>query len=378
MKTERTKSGIYFRRGNSESTAYSPYTGSFFAIDPQYNSILRKWLDGGHAEVPREIKTALGVGWTPRSKYNSCPNCHILPDENWGFMNSLDSPLVINWFLTGNCAYECPYCYAQDLMNGRCKEPEANDVKRIAKKILSFDPLAVVLTGGDPLLSPHLQYATELLHERTGVIVDTSGFQMNDKHIESFRNHRVFVRISLDSELVKTSGRLRPMKHDHNEDTGDVAIQAISKCLSSGVNLGVQTVVTSKNFGDFLSLENKLQKIGVCNWRLMLLAHTANKSEVERKLHLSKDHNKRFRKNIYPKLKSLSDECKDAAMSVQLTENNVPNAVILVSPDGIFYTESTAGNGKRVIDLSNKTKPSESALVTTVDMHAHARRYLHE
>ena len=378
MRTERTESGIYFRRGESGSAAYSPYTGSCFAIDPRCDSVVKEWLESCDGEVPYEIKAALGEGWAPTSRRKGRSNGHILPDDNWGFMNSFDGPLVINWLLTGRCSYECPYCYAQDLMNGHCKEPKASDVERIAKNILSFDPLAVVLTGGDPLLSPHLQYAIELLHRRAGVIVDTSGCQLSDEHIESFRNHRVFVRISLDSELSKDSCLLRPMKHGRGEDTGDIALQAISECLSCKVDLGVQTVVTGKNYCDFESLRDKLQRLGVCNWRIMRLADTKETHAVFQKLKLSIVQDRRFIKIIYPKLKSPSDVCKEGVMSVQLVENDVANAVILVSPDGVFYTESAGGSGKPIIDPSNKTKPRKSTLVTTVDMHAHARRYLHE
>ena len=210
------------------------------------------------------------------------------------------------------------------------------------------------------------------------MIVDTSGFGINDKQIESFRDHRVFVRISLDSELGKKSSELRPMKDRRDTDTGDIALQSIQKCMSHDVNLGVQTVITAVNYGDLESLGIKLHKLGVCYWRIMLLAHTAETDKVFQKLRFTDTNDTRFRKNIYPKLKGLFDSSKDAAVLVQLAENDVPNAVILVSPDGVFYTESATGNGKRVIDPSNRTKPTEAAMRTNVDMYAHARRYLCE
>ncbi len=377
MKTELTRSGIYIRSGKSGSAVYSPYTGSFFVVDPRYDSDVKSWLNCNHVDIPSSIRTSLGIGWASSLDDNSCPTCRILPNEDWGFMNSFDRPLLINWLLTGNCGYDCPYCYAQDLMNGKCREPRAIDVERIAEKILAFDPLAVVLTGGDPLLSPHLRYAIDLLHRKAGVIVDTSGFRITDEHIESFFRNRVFLRISLDAETVTTNVKLRPMKQNSTIDTGGIAIQALSKCLSRDVNLGIQTVLTRENFGDLESLGLKLLKLGVRNWRLMRVAHTAETDSVLRQLQLTVKNDSRFQRNVFPKLLSLTDTDTGRALSVQLSENDVPNAVILVSPDGVFYTEAPAGRGKQEIDPSNKTKPRISALVTNVDMHAHARRYLY-
>jgi len=63
-------------------------------------------------------------------------------------------------------------------------------------------------------------------------------------------------------------------------------------------------------------------------------------------------------------------------MAVQVTYNEVPNSVILVSPNGIFFTESNIRLGKAIIDDRHPKTPSTEAIHSKVNMLAHAERYL--
>ena len=65
---------------------------------------------------------------------------------------------------------------------------------------------------------------------------------------------------------------------------------------------------------------------------------------------------------------------------MQVVHNKTPNAIILVSPDGTFLTESNVGReeggGKVVIDPENPKKPRIKSIFEKIGMHAHAERYL--
>ena len=63
-------------------------------------------------------------------------------------------------------------------------------------------------------------------------------------------------------------------------------------------------------------------------------------------------------------------------MVVQIAPNKTPNAVILVGPDGTFYTESTTAVAKVTLDNENPNRPRLESILSKVNMQAHAERYL--
>ena len=64
------------------------------------------------------------------------------------------------------------------------------------------------------------------------------------------------------------------------------------------------------------------------------------------------------------------------SMVVQIAPNETPNAVILVGPDGTFYTESTTTVAKVILDHENPKRPRLDAIMSKVNMQKHADRYL--
>ena len=66
-------------------------------------------------------------------------------------------------------------------------------------------------------------------------------------------------------------------------------------------------------------------------------------------------------------------------MSVQVSSNQFPNAVILVAPDGTFLTESnleSQDSGKVILDDDLPKAPRLENIRNRVNMFAHTARYL--
>jgi len=65
-------------------------------------------------------------------------------------------------------------------------------------------------------------------------------------------------------------------------------------------------------------------------------------------------------------------------MALKFTENsnNSKNSVILVSPDGEFYTEGINDSGKFLIDKENPRKPSKKSILKFINNSGHLVRYL--
>lgn len=375
-----TKSGLFVRHDDGVGyLVYSPFTGLFFAVQDAEGDSFLDWLNlKDIADPPIEYVKALGPGWKIPLQDAEYPEQHLLPSRAKWKIIAPKAPILINWFLTGNCGLACRYCYAQDLMHDNCKEPTSTDIARIASAILNCSPLAVVLTGGDPLLSPHLESALEHLQGKCGIILDTSGYSLQKKHVDLFCKYNVFVRVSLDSEIPKVNEFVRPLSNKSKGKTkissSEAAIAAINDCLDNGVKVGVQTVVTRYNRSDLEFLGDKLFRLGISNWRLMQVARSSERLEAYNDLRGDEKGRRRYFNHIQKQLRIKHKNWWNQGMAVQLTDNKTPNAVVLVAPDGKFYTESNIQPGKDL--LYDPATEQHCSIFEKVATHAHAERYL--
>jgi len=365
----KTKSGLFIREDkNLGLMVYSPYTGLFFCCVEEEKEMkhLLFWLNGKTKEpLSDKYLQSIGAGWCyPRDKVRH-HGTYVLSTKNEGIQRWPEKPLLVNWIITGQCNYHCIYCYAQDLMHQHQKEPEKGLVLQTAENILSYSPLAVVLTGGEPLCSPNLDVVIKTLHNKTGIIIDTNGSLVSKNHVDLFKKYNIFVRVSLDSEQPRKNQILRPSRNEKN--TLEKALHCIKLCNDADVPVGVQTVITRKNMSDVISIRDTLHRIGgVKIWRLLLLTeHSAFPSYKQ-----WKPNEKRFYQKIAKEVKSGSDN----TMSIQIVHSNAPDAVILVSQNGHFMTEKEGG--KIPIDKNSSYKPSLQSFKDVIDRAAHLNRYL--
>ena len=225
------------------------------------------------------------------------------------------------------------------------------------------------MTGGDPLCCPNIKIAIQALHNKAGIIVDTNGFLVTEEHLKLFKKYGVFVRVSIDSERPQVNQELRPSKNrDHC--TLAAALKCVDLCLAQNIPVGIQTVITNKNLSDIASLFPKLIRLGVRGWRLLYLAKHSEFSDYES----YKPNGKRFYRNIRDSLRVKSTGGSDEVMWVQVLHNSEPDAVILVSPEGHFYTEQEGG--KVILDENSPSKPSLDSIKDTINRSAHLDRYL--
>jgi MoaA/NifB/PqqE/SkfB family radical SAM enzyme len=380
----KTKSGLFVRKDASGLLVYSPYSGLFFACHDNDSKAVFQWLQKKKIKAPSvEYEKALGAGWAIANDDSFYPTPHLLPNaKEWSIVSPPQYPIVINWLLTGLCPLKCRYCYAEDMMRGKSKEPSSIDIEKIAESILAYKPLAVVLTGGDPLYSSNLVKAIQLLHGKTGLIIDSSAFSFNTSILNILKKHDIFVRISLDSESPRVNNELRPLYLSHKSNNKPKceslapAVNAICQCVDKGIKVAVQTVATKKNYADFVALGDKLYKLGVNGWRILMIVPSAG-SDQRYYTSIDTANSKRLYdyiiNNIYTNYASLWKH----RMSVQVIPNRVLNSVILVSPDGTFYTESNVrSNGKVIIDNNARKNPSLSQIHKKVNAYAHIERYL--
>ncbi len=372
-----TDSGLFIRAEEEMGLlVYSPYSGLIFLVHPEDAQSTFSWLKRESDKPPSDpILNALGVGWDGNVSDGKFGATHYLGDRWDRFPFTTNFPILINWFLTGKCPLACKYCDASDLMWDERPEPTADDVKRIAGSILSYNPLAVVLTGGEPLLSPYLEECIGLLHGRTGIIVDTNGIYLDRHHIRLFKRYQVVVRISIDSPLPAYNDKIRcfskngaPSIDRRKASSLGSALQALCLCLEEGVPVSVQTVAVKKTINDLPTFGDRLYKLGIRSWRVHLVLLSKQKAHLRKSLEVTP----RSRHNTLSKLLRNRWQCMD----FQVLDDISRNSVVIVSTDGLFITESNAGTGKIVIDQRNPKAPAFETIFRAVSQDAHARRYL--
>jgi MoaA/NifB/PqqE/SkfB family radical SAM enzyme len=392
--THATCSGVFLRMDPGFGLlAHSPYTGLTYAIDVSDADAVSQWLNNKSSEPPADhYQYTLGAGWAVSLEKSRQHIPQLLPNrDSWSTLPTLHQPILINWLITGRCPLACRYCYAEDLMRDETLEPKSVDIERIVESILSLNPLVVVVTGGDPLFSGHLAEAVHLLSGKVGIVVDTSGYTFTPKHLELFKQHRVSVRISLDSERPKVNQAQRPLHPQYRKlaklgvPTAVAAMNTLCQCLDAGLCVTVQTVATKKNANDLVTLGDKLYRLGVKSWRIFKVAPSKKSYDGYIKLvgTVTDSGKKVAGKKARGPYEFAFRNVMDAflyrwhrSMAIQIVPNEAPNAVILVGPDGTFYTESNTTVAKVILDDENPKRPKPDAILNKVDMQAHARRYL--
>lgn len=386
IRVRQTRSGVMIRYDPGIGLlVYSPFTGLVFAVHDRDVPLVTSWLDGELQTPPSpEYANALGPGWFISHDHAQYPVPHLLPpsEDLWPTLLEPKRPIVINWFVTGMCPLACRYCYAEDLMRNRDREPKDGDIERIAESILCYRPLAVVLTGGDPLSSDHLAEAIRLLHGRTGIIVDTCAHGFNDKLVSLFRKYNVAVRISFDSERPTSNDAQRVFHRQFRMPSASQpytlypAVDALCACLDANLTVCVQSVATKVTANDLPVLGDKLFRLGVRAWRVFKVQPSESRWNEYKELIGSERKQKKLYPHIFDKLVRRYRNRWSRKMALQITHDETRNAVILVTPDGVFHTESNIRPAKVIIDEGNPFRPRLHLLYAKVNMLAHAERYL--
>jgi MoaA/NifB/PqqE/SkfB family radical SAM enzyme len=375
-----TKKGVFVKRWKDfGAIVYSPFTGLFFCIAEKFVDDTVSFLNGGKDVLPLEISRNFKKAST---KLEPFVINHWLPSKNdFTIYKGLpEEPILINWLISETCNFNCKYCYAADVMQANHERKETIEV---ASHILRYSPLAVVLSGGEPLLFPKLDEALNALGGKTGIIIDTNGYIYKEELIPLLKKYNAFVRISLDSANPKKNNITRPLKHSHQtaSESLNIIFNNIVSYIKQDIQVSIQTVVSSINKNDLEDIYKVLPKLGANGWRLFLTVKPNNDENIKGYNEVMLSGKSKTIEDavidVRSKMQKFSDRyISNSYFSLQTVEmsDSRKNSVILVYPSGEFYTESILNNGKTLIDKQNPYNPQD--IFRLVDLRGHYERYL--
>ncbi len=365
-----TISGLYIKDDKHLGLlVYSPFSGLIHAVSRDNKHEVLSWVNGNdeHKEKYSEIVRSIGELDSVQFK-----TTHFLPSlQSFPLTTHCESPILINWMLTKSCALKCKYCFARDIIQS--DEPENIDsIPIIANTILSKHPLAVVLTGGDPLSSPYFSEALDALKGKVGIIVDTNGVGLTTEIAASIHSASAVMRISIDSHNHKDNNLLRCSKST-SVNAHNAAINAISTCKELGIPYSVHTVLTKRSMTTLRPLGNALFFMGVKSWRIFALCPFGDKT-LWSTLHPSERNEQYYTEEILARRNSPSGW--NRKMSVQIVPSSRPESVILVTPSGRFMLQPTGKDHKIPVDEQSPSNPSIGKIMDSIDVTGHIERYL--
>ena len=215
---------------------------------------------------------------------------------------------------------------------------------------------------------------------KAGIIIDTNGYRTDEMQalVPLLKENKIHVRVSLDTLRIKEISKTRPSRVKINDEKNlSQTMSTVNLLLQNDIDLTIQTVLTKRNANDLLAMGDKLWRMGVKTWRIFELQESFKPNENTDLLVFSDIRDKKIRRNSYF-YEILQDKCLKywhGMVIKQTPAEGDRNNVVLVLPDGKFYTQAKNNAGKVLLNGKNPYMAS-SYTYAELSWGAHFERYI--
>jgi radical SAM protein with 4Fe4S-binding SPASM domain len=275
-------------------------------------------------------------------------------------LKNIDKGGLLIWNVTNACNLACGHCYSA---SGKKKVEEKITPEIVLSTVESLKKAnikAVILSGGEPLMSPHLFDIAKILKDAgLATHLSTNGTMIRQSDLGTIRSLFDYVGVSIDG-TEKTHDSFRK-----KEGAFRASLKAIRLLLGKDINVGLRISLTRHNYKDLdfifkLARQEGLKKIYISH--LVYSGRGNNLSDIDKRVHKS------ISLSI---IKKAFDFVKRGVPLDIVTGNNEPDAILLLGMFKKLYPGfyenmykkilSWGGNqsGKRIIniDYSGFVKP---------------------
>ncbi len=293
--------------------------------------------------VDKEFVRRLGRGGSPLWK------------KPWDGL--LSAPVEAHYALTRYCPVGCPGCYMDATADaGLLESSESSKSSDVAldtaDRLSRMGVFHVALGGGESFLSPRLFEVARRLRDR-GVVpnVTTSGHGVSEDAAERCK---VFgqVNVSLDGVGGEDRGLTRPPGHFETADG------ALRRLASHGVRVGINCVITRRNYGRLEEILAYARRRGVRDVELLRMKPTGRGREIYRETALTPEQGV----ELLPRLKKLARRFRvslklDCSFTPFICCHRPPRKVL----DFFCVLGCDAGNWLVGVDPSGEVSPCSFA-----------------
>ncbi|MFH1113425.1 MAG: SynChlorMet cassette radical SAM/SPASM protein ScmF [Pseudomonadota bacterium] len=186
------------------------------------------------------------------------------------------------FYVTGGCNLRCRHCWIEPQYQGEGKSFPFLDVDLFASIIAQAKPLGLLgikLTGGEPLIHPHILEILRIVQERKlELVVETNGTACTreiSEHIAACGN--AFVSVSLDGVDPAVHEWIRGVKGSRR-----AALEGIRNLVEAGISPQIIMTVMRRNVGEMEALIRSAETLGAGSVKFNLLQPIARGEDMHR------------------------------------------------------------------------------------------------
>ncbi len=165
----------------------------------------------------------------------------------------LDSPVKVEWHVTGRCNQKCSFCYSSCPADAQCAELSTEEAMDVVRQLGEANVIEVQLEGGEPFLRGDLlELVAALKENRHRIRLLTNGTGLGQSaacRLGALLRSTDVLQISLHGAAAAV--------HNHIVGVSGAfaRVQAAMDALAAeGVAMRVSTVITRRNLGSLVSI----------------------------------------------------------------------------------------------------------------------------
>lgn len=171
--------------------------------------------------------------------------------------------------ITNKCNFRCLHCYNYSGEHQRESEMSDEEIIKVFKELIHFQPDTMCICGGEPLLRVDLVYKLCDLIKDTPILLNmvSNGYLLTEDIANNLKYAGMnLIQISLDGYTPKAHNWLR-----NNNQAYDHAVQAIRIARKANIEVGVACCPTKVNLDEIEKLIDLCTELGVSMLRLQPL-----------------------------------------------------------------------------------------------------------
>ena len=242
----------------------------------------------------------------------------------------------------------------------------------VANTILSFHPVCVGLSGGEPTLNPRLADIMKLFNGKTNCVLNTNGTTPQlEKLLPVLKETNTFVRMTIDTFDNDLLNTLRPPVHMPKGGYDQISKfkKNIRLMQEAEVPFMIHTVITSKNLPTTEQIAEELIKLGIKRWHMYSVDYSEKCKDFFDEIKVTKDQMRVNHKNLVEKYGDRL-EITSALSEVSFRER----AVLLVDSTGRFMVDTVKAG---IVFIGEDPKhPTYEELMREMDYDLHKTCYI--